>query len=368
VVLPASLIMVAGLFAACADPDGVVSQWLRRLFPEAGGASARRRRRRIQVGAAGAAIALVAVLAAAFWRAGIPIRHHVEYRGMVGHLSRILEQSGPDDLLLFEARAASDMHVLALPLAYIYGRNVLVFASGTVDTALLGGFVTWALERYRNVYFLGRGLPLLSKDLGIVQVWRDVFWVPEYESPRNAYPIRVKLKEFRYEQCRLLVGEEARLVQRQPVVPLDDVHLVNFHDVERNRRGTWRWTRGWSEARLTNIRADTTAVSISMENGGRPASAPPAIVEVSLAGRSLGRVTVGRGVQPYAFAVPAALAAELATSDEPAALRLTVSTWVPKVYLGGVDGRELGVMVTHIEVASSPAGGTVGVSSAEQDD
>ena len=362
VILPATLIMIAGLVVACANPGGPVAQWLQRRFPEPGGARVRRLGQRIQRLVAGVAIVLVTVLAVVFWRAAMPIRDHVEYRGMIGHLSRILEQSGPEDLLLFEARGASDMHVLALPLAYIYGRDVLVLASRSVDTELLSGFVEWALGRYRNVYFLGRGQPLLSRHLDVLQVWSDVFWVPEYESLSNAYPTRVKLKEFRYQQCRLLPAAQART----PVVPLDDVHLVNFHDLERDQHGAWRWSRAASDALLTNVAPDTSAVSISMENGGRPASAPPALVEVTLAGRLLGRVVVGESTRPYVFAVPRDLALELSASGAPAVLRLAVRTWSPKQVLGSADGRDLGVMVSRIEVSRSPLDPQPGVSSPER--
>jgi hypothetical protein len=318
--------------------------------------------------ARGLSLVLVAALAVAFWRAAAPIRGHVEYAGMIGHLSRILEQSGPEDLLLVESRGASDMHVLALPLAYIYGRDVLVLTTKNVDIELLGGFVSWALGRYRNVYFLGHGQPLLSKHLGVLQVWNDVFWVPEYESVPNAYPSAVKQKEFRYQQCRLVTGEEAEVAMAQPVVPLDDVHLVDFHDTERDQRGAWRWSRGESGALLTNIGPDTTAILISMENGGRPASAPPAVVEVTLADRVLGRVAVGEGTRSYEFAVPRDLARELAASSDPARLRLAVSSWTPKRLLGTPDDRELGVMVSHIEVSSAPLDTRAGVSSPERND
>jgi len=242
------------------------------------------------------------------------------------------------------------MHVLALPLAYIYGRDVLVLRSGQVDHERLGAFAGWARRRYRNVYFLGRGRPLLSKHLGVEQVWSDVFWVPEFESVRNAYPTTVKLKEFRYEQCRL-VGAEAATAA---VVPLDDLHLVNFYEIERDQRGPWRWSRGESDVLLTNVTAATRSLALSMESGGRPPSAPPAVVEVILGGRHLGRVTVGKGLQPYAFAIPDDLARELAASEKPATLRLRVPAWVPRQLLGTPDDRTLGVMVSHIEVSSAP--------------
>ncbi len=48
-------------------------------------------------------------------------------------------------------------HVLALPLAYIYARNVLVLNNPRPDKALFREFLTWAGSRYKNVYFVGGG-------------------------------------------------------------------------------------------------------------------------------------------------------------------------------------------------------------------
>ena len=55
-----------------------------------------------------------------------PILDHVEYAGVIPKLEALAGQFGDTDLVLVEPRWSSDMHVLALPLAYIYARNVLV--------------------------------------------------------------------------------------------------------------------------------------------------------------------------------------------------------------------------------------------------
>ena len=58
---------------------------------------------------------------------------------------------------MVESRNASDTHVLALPLAYIYARNVLVLSSPKPDKTAFAGFLDWARTRYDRVLFMGGG-------------------------------------------------------------------------------------------------------------------------------------------------------------------------------------------------------------------
>jgi hypothetical protein len=87
-----------------------------------------------------------------------------------------------------------------------------------------------------------------------------------------------------------------------------------------------------------------------MSNGGRPATAPPATVEVALDDRVIGTATPRDAIEPFTFALPADLAAEAAARPTPARLRLRVPTWNPKALLGVEDTRDLGVIVTRVVV------------------
>ena len=96
-------------------------------------------------------------------RPPLPSASHVEYAGLIPTLERLAGRFKDDDLVLFEAREASDVHVLALPLAYIYARNVLVLYRSRPDKPSVLRFLTWARQRYKNVYFVaGGGTDLLS--------------------------------------------------------------------------------------------------------------------------------------------------------------------------------------------------------------
>ncbi len=65
-------------------------------------------------------------------------------------------RSGDRDLLVVESRNASDTHVLALPLAYIYARNVLVLNSPKPDKTAFAGFLDWARNTLRPGALHGR--------------------------------------------------------------------------------------------------------------------------------------------------------------------------------------------------------------------
>ena len=143
--------------------------------------------------------ALTALIAWSFVESSRPILRHVEYAGIIPRIESLAARIAPDDLLVVESRNASDLHVLALPLAYIYAKPVLVLNSPKPDKLAFAKFVGWARQRYRQVYFLGGGgTDLLSSSVGVEPVASERFQVPEYESRRNAYPTRVRGKEFDY--------------------------------------------------------------------------------------------------------------------------------------------------------------------------
>ncbi len=68
-------------------------------------------------------LAVLALVAWGFWNATARIRPHVEYAGVIPRLEKLATRFTAEDLVVFETRNASDLHVLALPLAYIYDRT-----------------------------------------------------------------------------------------------------------------------------------------------------------------------------------------------------------------------------------------------------
>src|SRR5206468_1461268 len=127
------------------------------------------------------------------------IWRHVEFGGVQARLERLASRFGPRDLLVVESRNASDLHVLGLPLAYIWGRPALVLNTPKPDPLAFSEFIRWARGRYDTVYFLGGGgTDLLSREVAVEPVGSERFQVPEYESLLNAYPTHVRHKEFDY--------------------------------------------------------------------------------------------------------------------------------------------------------------------------
>jgi len=131
---------------------------------------------------------------------------------------------------------------------------------------------------------------------------------------------------------------------------MDDLYVVRFHAKERDRHGTFRWSRAQSYLSLVGIDAELRELVIWMENGGRPPQATPAEMEVFLGATSLGKVVIGRERKPYVFEIPPALAAEAGASVDSVTVRLVSTTWNPRALTGVDDNRDLGVMVDRVEV------------------
>jgi hypothetical protein len=175
--------------------------------------------------------------------------------------------------------------------------------------------------------------------------------VPEFETTRDRLPRGVRRKEFDYGLYRFTPPESREgLWFDLDVGTRDDLHVVRFHAKEVSGDSTFRWSGRLSFITVTVLHASSREVTLWMSNGGRPAAVRPADVEVSLHNQVLGTVRVADGFRPYAFPIPAELAARAAATGEPVELRLVTSTWNPLRVLGTGDDRELGVMVDRVQV------------------
>ena len=339
VILPGALLLVGA--AAFADVRFV-----------AGGRFGWLNLRRVHMARYAVGLVFVLLLGRHFLGATQPILRHVEYAGLIPRLEQLATRLGDKDLVLVESRGASDVHVLALPLAYIYARNVLVLATTNPDKQAFRDFLTWAHARYQRVFFIGGGgTELLSRTMTVASIGGERFQVPEYESAWNAYPRRVRFKEFDFGLSELLPGPAEATGFDLDVGAADDLYVRHFHAKEHPPNGAaFRWTREVSYVSIVGTRSGQQRLTLWLGNGGRPPAAGAATVEVFLNDQALGEVTVGGGMGPYRFAIPADLATAIAASDEAAQLRLVTRTWNPARVLGGGDTRELGVMVDRVEI------------------
>ena len=326
VILPATLLLTASLALE-------------------GSGAGRRRLLRLALGGV-----FLALLASSYVRASRPVVAHVEYAGLIPKLEELARTVGPD-LLIVESRNASDTHVLALPLSYIYARDVLVLHSPTPDKPTFAAFLEWAGTKYPRVLFMGGGgTALLSRRWGVEAVASERFQVPEYDAPLNAYPRYVRRKEFDYSIYAFTPAPPGA----DPWFDLDvgvrdDLHVLRFHAKERAGGRTFRWTMAASYVTLTSLHPTSRTLTIWMDDGGRPAAAPPAEVSVYLAQRLLGTVQVTGGWRAYELAIPPDVA-EAASRDDTAQIRLITPLWNPARVLGTGDDRDLGVMVDRVTV------------------
>ena len=297
-------------------------------------------------------IVFIALLAVQYARAAKPVAEHIEYEGVIPRLEQLAAHIEDDDLLIVESRdAGSDVHVLALPLAYIYARNVLVLSNATPDKGTFAAFLDQSRTRYRRVLFLGGGgTDLLSSRWSVEPLASDRFQVPEYDAPKNAYPRSVTQKEFDYSVY--VFGPPAALPMDAAldIGINDDLNVIRFHAKEVSEGRTVRWTQDQSFVILNRIGAGARAIAVVMHNGGRPAAAPPADVTFAIGERVLGTVRVDTGFREYEIAIPADVAAAAAATGEPVRMRLTTSTWNPLALLGSPDHRDLGVMLDRVTV------------------
>ena len=298
-------------------------------------------------------VAFVLLLATEYTRLARPVLPHVEYAGVIARLEALSATLGDRDLLVVESRNASDTHVLALPLAYIYARNVLVLNSPKPDKTAFAGFLDWARTRYDRVLFMGGGgTDLLSPAWGARAVASERFQIPEYDAPADAYPRFVKRKEFDYSLYELTRPDAATaaLPFDLDVGVNDDLHVVRFHAKEQTDGRSFRWSRRRSLVSVTNVRADSREIVLWMSDGGRPPAVERANVTVALDNEVLGTVRVDTGFKPYALPIAPALAERLSRLGRTIELTITTSAWTPEAVLGTPDDRELGVMVDRVTV------------------
>ena len=295
-------------------------------------------------------LAFLALLGVQYARAAKPLYPHIEYEGVIPRIEQLARRLADDDLLVVEARdAGSDVHVFALPLAYIYARNVLVLASATPDKPAFARFLDTMRGRYRRVLFLGGGgSDLLSSRWSVEPIASDRFQIPEYESAWNAFPRGVRRKEFDYSVYAFGPPAPARPVDLDVGID-DDLNVIRFHAKETTEGRTFRWSQRQSFVTVGRIGTGDRTLALWMNDGGRPPAAPPADVTALIGERLLGAVRVTSGFHEYDIPIPPDIAAAAATG-EPIRITLRTVTWNPREILGTSDDRNLGVMVDRVAV------------------
>lgn len=301
-----------------------------------------------------AAVIVIGFVGWQYFVAARPIARHHEYRGAIRQVDRLAAHFTNRDLVVFEGRGSSDVHTLALPLAYEFDRQVLVLESSPLpDRRQFAAFLNDALRKYERVFFVASGgTDFLSAGIEAHPVAFEPLTVPEFETTAwNEFPKAARTKDLGYSIYRLEPADRSHAIGFSVDVGyFDDANVVRFFAREVSEGRSFRWTMGQSFVAVTGLKGDEREVEFVMHDGGRPAAAPPAIVDVFFNDTPLGRISVGFGFQSYRLAIPTALIHAAAQSDYPAQLRLVSSVWSPRDFGGGSDTRELGVMMDRVEI------------------
>ena len=300
-----------------------------------------------------AASAFMAFIGWQYVIAARPVAAHLEYKGAIRQVERLAQQFTPRDLVLVESRnAGSDFHTLAHPLAYQHGLQVLVLDSPRPDRRLFESFLADAVTKYDRVFFVGGGgTDLLSRRVQAAPIAFTPLKVPEYETTAwDTMPKGPREKDLGYSVFQLTLGDRARTLFDLDVGYLDDLNVVRFHAREVAEGRSIRWTGPQSFIAVTGITGAEREVEFIIHNGGRPAGAPPATLDVSFNETPLGQIRVEFGFKTYRLAIPADVVKLAATSEDPAQLKLVSSVWRPADFGGGGDTRQLGVMIDRVEI------------------
>ncbi|HVQ41964.1 MAG TPA: hypothetical protein VMS54_07150, partial [Vicinamibacterales bacterium] len=288
-----------------------------------------------------------------FWTAAAPVAAHVEYRGAIRAVEQLASRINDRDLVLFESRNSnSDVHILAVPLAYAFGKQVLLLEEARPDRAKFEKFLQEALQKYERVLFVASiGTDLLSQRVSGEPIAAGPVMLPEYATaPFGSYPDGPRTKDLGYNLYQLSVGDVERRGFTLDVGTMDDLNVLRFHARETTEGRSVRWTGPQSFIAVEGLLGTEREIVLVMHNGGRPEKAPPAEIEVAFNDTVLGKVQVPSGFESYRFALPAGLVQRAAATTEPAQIRLRSNTWSPKDYVGGTDDRALGVMIDRVEI------------------
>jgi hypothetical protein len=285
---------------------------------------------------------LALTLGGLFLRESIPLLRYRDWKTAVSFVADMSRRFTPEDVVIFEQ--PQSIHLLALPLWAVHGENVIELARFNPDPVKLQHLVKEWRSRYRNIYFVNTYRTDLC-GVFLERVKDETFGTYEWERTYSFPPRQKRAQSFRFTIWRV-VPPQVLAVPALPEVDIgasDDFQVSGFFDKEGFGERNYRWTGACASVYLPGARG-ARRLSITASAGRRPPSLP-AVVTASLAGRALGRFTLGSGWSTHTLDLPAAL------GDEPPVLRLDVAPWRPANFEpGSEDVRDLGVMVDRIRL------------------
>ena len=297
-----------------------------------------------------AGILVVFGLALQYGAATRPILRHTEHAGMIPAVESLAGRIGPNDLLLTSSRNASDAQTFALPLAYIYDRNVLPLRDTSPDPQVFSDFLDWARQRYDRVLFMGGGgTNLLTRRMTPKLISTDRFSLPFYDRALRAYPQGVDSWEFDFGIYELLPDPVPPGPVEIDVGSGFDLYVGNMHAKETSSEGrSFRWTRGRSTVRIVGTHREASELILTLS--GRLEQAGIVPVRIWLNDRLLGTPSPADGYERYTLPIPPRLAREMAEREEASELRIETEPWVASQLLGLPDDRTLGIRLDRVVI------------------
>jgi hypothetical protein len=177
------------------------------------------------------------------------------------------------------------------------------------------------------------------------------FTVPEYDRPWDHAPRDVRQKHFSFAVWRLVLEPTVTELTRVEIGGADDFAVGGCWAKETNGRFRFRWSTGRAELRLRMPAGKPATLTVWAGSGGRAPGAPEARVSVYVEDRLAGIAHVtSPEPRPFTFSLPSDAIALGSRRDGFMVVRLETPTWNPKRSLGSQDDRELGVILTAVEL------------------
>lgn len=277
--------------------------------------------------AAALGVAILVAMTPVTWR----VAQGREMGGAVTQLGTLAARFEPNAVLLFRDAAPVGVGAyLGTPLQFIFDRDALSLYNVSDPTRYRQAFATWQAQG-RPVYVLlseGATLPG-ADDLPLTGVARVGVDLTALEMTLDTAP--AQWSHFAPSASLYRVGATAG--GRVDVGGVDTLAIVSgFSGPETGSDGVnFRWTSGDGRLRAP---VPPGATALRLRLGGRADTATP--VEVSVDGRTVGRVDVGGEYTEVALPLPSGM-----TLGPTAEVRLVSPTFAP----GGADPRQLGVRV-----------------------
>jgi 4-amino-4-deoxy-L-arabinose transferase-like glycosyltransferase len=248
---------------------------------------------------------------------------------------------------------------LAAPLDYVYGLDVLQLSQQTPEKCrgverVIGGL----LAKGRRVYYISRGGWPISRSLNFVPL-RQLPLRTDYlehsvgRFPRNRNPVQVNARLFRVEPIgkSTEAGAEHRLLD----IGEDCFGLIyGFHGLrlrwEEGAQHHGRWTAGEAELVIPTFGSrQDLQITLAATAGGRRPSVPVPVT-ISINGKKIARLEIGRSLGEYRFSIPASA---LPAGKLRASLRISAPVWNPADV--GLEGYppDLGIYIERIIVETA---------------